>query len=208
MDLRQRWLNLVARYSDDEILHNTLWEEIESNYQESGRAYHNLNHIQELFALMDQADCTWKSPDTVAFSIWYHDIIYNARKRDNEYKSANLAKKRLQQLGLPANQIKKIHTQILATQNHQIPSGIHDPDLPFFLDFDLEVLSRDWKSYQTYTQQIRSEYAVYPMFLYKIGRKKALTHFIKKTKIYHTPIFQSINEAQARANILKEIKKL
>jgi predicted metal-dependent HD superfamily phosphohydrolase len=57
--------------------------------------------------------------------------------------------------------------------------------------------------YQLYTQQIRKEYSIYPDFVYKSGRKKAMFSFLEREKIYH--FYPEENEKQARENINHEI---
>jgi predicted metal-dependent HD superfamily phosphohydrolase len=56
-----------------------------------------------------------------------------------------------------------------------------------------------------YTKQIRAEYAIYPDLLYNLGRKKVLKHFLEMPSIYKTPPFQVLYEAQAKANLGKEL---
>ncbi|WP_245795793.1 hypothetical protein [Epilithonimonas mollis] len=43
--------------------------------------------------------------DSILFSIFYHDIIYKATSKDNEEKSAELTKIRLEKLNIPNEKI-------------------------------------------------------------------------------------------------------
>ncbi|MFT4664033.1 MAG: putative metal-dependent HD superfamily phosphohydrolase [Polaribacter sp.] len=76
------------------------------------------------------------------------------------------------------------------------------------LDFDLEILSRDWKDYELYTQQIRKEYWMYPGPIYRKGRREAMQHFLEREYIYQSELFRTEGEEKARANIVAEIKSL
>ena len=92
---------------------------------------------------------------TIIFSTAYHDIIYNPLKKDNEERSADLAYKRLSEVGLPAQQAEKCRQQILATKNHALSQ---DMDTNYFTDADLSILGAGPSAYMTYTEQIRKEY--------------------------------------------------
>jgi predicted metal-dependent HD superfamily phosphohydrolase len=72
----------------------------------------------------------------------------------------------------------------------------------------LKVLARDWNEYQMYFEQIRKEYRIYPDFLYKPGRAKALEHFLENKFIFQTEEFRKLYEEKARRNIEKEISLL
>lgn len=56
--------------------------------------------------------------DVVLFSVFYHDIIYKSTAKDNEEKSAEIAKERLEQLEVPSEISERIYSQILATKSH------------------------------------------------------------------------------------------
>ena len=43
--------------------------------------------------------------DTILFSLFYHDIIYNASKKDNEEKSVDIVVKRLVQINYHSHRI-------------------------------------------------------------------------------------------------------
>jgi len=182
-----------------------LWLEIKTSYSKPYRYYHNLVHldnlIEQLVSVKDQISC-WQ---TLVFSVAYHDIIYNARKKDNEEKSAELAFDRLGDLSVPEMQKVKCKAQILATKTHLLSP---DRDTNFFTDADLSILGSDRNMYLDYTRQIRQEYKFYPDFLYKPGRRKVLEHFLTMESIFKTQYFRDKLENQAKANILSELKSL
>jgi predicted metal-dependent HD superfamily phosphohydrolase len=94
---------------------------------------------------------------------------------------------------------------ICATKLHQKNDVI---DTNWLIDFDLKILASDVNKYETYYQQIRKEYKIYPDLLYKPGRKKALQHFLANDFIFQTEVFSDKYETQARLNIQKEINTL
>ncbi|AHM60775.1 hypothetical protein D770_12605 [Flammeovirgaceae bacterium 311] len=203
--LKEAWLVLNRRYTNDITLSEQLWQELETAYTAKGRYYHTLQHINEMLLLVATHSTSLQDTDSLSFAIFYHDIIYSPLSKDNEEKSAALAVKRLQRLGLPAQQQAHIRQMILATKAHVSSS---DPDTNLLLDFDLSILASAWDHYLTYTRQIRKEYSIVPYLLYKKGRKKVLQHFLAMPRIYKTQQFYEQYEEVAKQNMEWELQQL
>ncbi len=206
-DLKNEWLVLVSQFSSNEELHEQLWLDIKNGYSQKNRAYHNLSHIKSMFGALHSLEANIVDLPILQFSIWYHDLVYNAMRKDNEQKSAEYAQRVMNQLGISKSRIEQAYQLIMITKTHEI-SADADKDAPFMVDFDLEVLSREWPEYKLYTQQIRKEYWMYPTPIYRKGRRDAMKHFLDRTFIYQTDIYRSEKEASARENILREIENL
>lgn len=202
--LKIEFKNIFEIYSNDYDLLENYWTEIENKYNSKTRCYHNLTHLENMITELYEVKNNIKDFDTILFSVFYHDIIYKSTAKDNEEKSAKIAQERLCKIELSENQLSHVFNQIIATKNHRST----DLDTNYLLDADLCILGKSWKLYEEYTQQIRKEYAIYPDFLYKSGRKKVLIHFLKFEKIYKTCHFNNKYEDQARLNIQKEIDLL
>lgn len=203
--IKEIWTNLSSRYTSDQPLVLELWEEIHKNYSSPSRHYHDLSHIENMIKLAFEFKESIEDPDTILFSIFYHDIIYKATKKDNEEKSADLAVDRLKQLGISNDSIQKCRDQIIATKAHRTSK---DNDTNFLIDFDLAVLGGKWDDYQNYYIGARKEYKIYPDFLYKPGRKKVLEHIIEMKNIYKTDEFRSKFEKKAKENLMRELAEL
>lgn len=160
MDLKHRFISLCSNYTNDENLTNQLYQKIDKCYSEYHRAYHNKTHLQELFTAFDAHKKQLKQPDMVAFSIFYHDIIYSIWKKDNEEKSADFAVKEITKINLSSNSLRQIHQQIVATKNHKT----EDDDTKWLVDFDLAILGQSSEIYQKYVTLIRKEYRLVPSF--------------------------------------------
>lgn len=195
---------LISKYSDNEILKTDYWKEIEQSYSQKSRKYHNLIHLENMILELEEVKDKISDYDVLLFSVFYHDIIYKATSKDNEEKSAEIAKIRLEKLNIPNEKIAKIYNQILATKSHK---KSENSDTNFLLDADLTILGQDWKIYENYTQQIRKEYSIYPDFIYKPGRKKVLIHFLEFDEIFKTDYFKEKYEKKARENIKRELSE-
>jgi Uncharacterized protein conserved in bacteria len=156
-----------------------------------------------MFEHLDQLEDKMNNKGILSLSIFYHDIIYNTLRKDNEERSALCLKKRLEYTSFP--HIKACMTQIKATKKH-LPST--DTDINYLLDIDLSILGTQPEAYQSYTQQIRQEYRQYPLWLYNKGRRAVLAHFLSLPSIYKTPYFLASHEQQARANLAAELTSL
>jgi predicted metal-dependent HD superfamily phosphohydrolase len=204
--LKEQWLNLTAQYSTDEPLLLQEFDHLITHYSTINRFYHNLQHIHNLLLLQQQYAEEIKDHDTIGFAIFYHDLVYDVMKNDNEEESALAAGRFLQQTNVPVTQAEKVMAYIRATKSHDGNSP--DNDLLLFLDFDMAILGSSAGEYQQYVQQIRLEYNSYNDTAYNMGRSKVLQHFLQMPHIYSTETFRNKYEQQARENINAELAAL
>jgi len=203
--LKEAFKELLTKYTDNKNLANELWTEIEKNYSNKKRYYHSLQHLENLLMQLKDVKSEIQNWETVLFTVYYHDIIYNPLKSDNEEKSAELAEKRMKQISVPNEIIENCKLQILATKSH-IKST--DSDTNYFTDADLSILGQHWETYSLYYKNVRKEYSIYPDFVYNPGRKKVLNHFLIMDRIFKTDFFYSKFELQSKQNLQKELELL
>lgn len=203
MNLEEIYSELLSNigFSANEIQQK--WLDLEKAYSKKSRHYHNLTHLKEMIASFEIYRDKLQSPNEILFSIFYHDFVYSASKKDNELKSAEFAMAILSE-NINLNK-QLVFDAICATQQHQ-QNEIED--INWLIDFDLKILAKDWEDYKIYFEQIRKEYRIYPDFLYKPGRAKALKHFLENEFIFQTDEFRGLYEEKARQNIEKEISIL
>ena len=200
--LKETFISLLGTYSSDHTLMNDLWNEINICYGGKKRYYHNLMHLDNLLDQLIAVKENINDWNSILFTLYYHDIIYNPLKNDNEEKSAALAGKRMRQLEVPAAMIIQCETQVLATKKHE-PST--DNDTNYFTDADLSVLGQSWETYEAYYKNVRKEYSIYPDIIYKPGRKKVLQHFLSMERIFKTDHFFTAFETRAKENLQREL---
>jgi len=181
-----------------------VWEELVERYGESWRHYHTLEHIADCLERLD----AWKSlaqrPEEVELALWFHDAIYVPWKGSNEEKSAELARRRLEALGVPAKRRERIASYILATKTHEPADG----DLGLLLDLDMSILGAPADRFDLYEQQIRREYAFVPRPLYRRKRRALLHELLNRANLFnHSPIRAELEE-RARKNLIRLIDEL
>jgi predicted metal-dependent HD superfamily phosphohydrolase len=144
--------------------------------------------------------------DAVRWAIFYHDAVYRSRRKDNEEKSAQMARREMQPMGLPEALILKVEDMILRTQHHHGEGA--DPDTRLMLDMDLSILGAEPARYLDYAAAVRKEYRWVPAPLYRKGRSEVLRSFLKRDRIYFSDYFHQRLEAPARENLQEELSRL
>lgn len=203
--LKETFIELLTKYTDNDSLKKELWTEIEKNYSSKKRHYHTLEHLANLLSQLTDVKSEIQNWEIILFTLFYHDIIYNSIKSDNEEKSAEFAENRMKQISVSNDRIELCKEQILATKSH-IKSI--DSDTNYFTDADLSVLGQNWETYLLYCKNVRKEYSIYPTLVYNPGRKKVLNHFLSMDRIFKTDFFYNKFEIQAKQNLQQEIESL
>jgi predicted metal-dependent HD superfamily phosphohydrolase len=196
-NIKEAFQNISEKYTQDQNIIDDLWSEIENAYQ--GRAYHNLVHIETMYVLLSQVKNKIKNWDVLMYAMFYHDIIYDSLRNDNERRSADASKLALQKYAYPQSKQKEVYRLILATKTHHKQD---DLESALFMDSDLAILALP--HYKKYTKAIRKEYESFSDELYLRGRKKVILSFLKQEKIYQSAYFFDKFEALARENLEKE----
>lgn len=185
---------------------DALGHQLTDHYQEAHRAYHGLAHIEALLAGQRAHHALIQDHEAVTLAIWFHDVIYDTSRQDNEERSALLAGEMLAQAGAAPGLIDSVQRKVRATQRHEWTDG--DPDTAVFLDLDLAILAVAPQAYDRYASQIAQEYGWVPEPAYRQGRAKVLQAFLDRPHIYFTPALRAIWEAAARANLERELAAL
>lgn len=203
--LKNRYMDCFPDVSKTSLA--VYWEEISKAYTQSGRHYHNLDHLAAMLENEQAYPGVIGDRNSLRLAIFYHDIVYAPLRKDNERKSAEFATARLSALNVAAREVQKVHEWILATAHHDAGEDADD-DLKLLLDLDLGVLAADAPDYREYTRQVRREYRLVPGPLYRRGRRKVLASFLERPRIYHTDYFYNRWEPSARRNLAAELKDL
>ncbi|MBP7273624.1 MAG: hypothetical protein KA974_07270 [Saprospiraceae bacterium] len=203
--LQAEWLQLMESLHFPIEQAKQIYTIFDKNFTERNRAYHNFSHIYTLLKICDTYEPHLKEAAIVKLAIWFHDAKYHPNFRDNEEKSSKLAIGQLRAY-LDEEKLQKLSNFILST-TEQIPL-IDNKDLLYFLDFDSLILAADPKKYQLYCDAIRNEYKNFPLFLYRLGRKRVINYYLEKENIYFVPMIQDEFEQRARTNLQWELEYL
>jgi len=194
--LKHRWL----QFAKINILPQAerIWESLEILYNEDNRHYHTLEHISDCLDQLDQWPTEIPQKSAVELAIWFHDVIYDSKRADNEESSAALATNLLRGHPLEADAC----SLILATRHKETEGMLAEEIL---CDIDLSILGAlDQQKYISYAKQIRLEYAWVPEDEYCQARARVLNNFLKREELYQTPYGKEQWSQQARINIKME----
>lgn len=181
-----------------------LLERLKARYAEPHRHYHTLAHIEALLGHLERHRSLAAQPAEIEAAIWFHDVVYDPRRSDNETRSAELARAELNALGWPPGRVERVAAMVEATRHHHADES--DADSWLFLDLDLSVLAAPAGQYDAYSRAIRAEFAWVPQADYQAGRGRVLASFLNRERIYRTPALQARWEGAARRNLERELE--
>jgi predicted metal-dependent HD superfamily phosphohydrolase len=194
------WKELGAANPDPK-LHG----ELIARYSEPHRKYHTLQHLEECFEKLDEVRALAEHPAEIELALWFHDAIYNVKRRDNEKKSADWARASASAAGTPAEACDRVHALVMATRHKAVPRGT---DAEILADVDLSILGVAPERFDEYERQVREEYAWVPDFLFRRERKAILKEFLARPRIFSSTHFRDRYEQQARSNIERSLERL
>jgi predicted metal-dependent HD superfamily phosphohydrolase len=189
------WERLGAQGESDQA-----YERLAEAYGEPGRAYHTLAHVLDCLARLDEAAPPDERRDLVEAAIWFHDVVYDSRRTDNEERSAEWAADALGSAGAAVTE--RVADLIRATAHATPP---RDPESALLCDIDLSILGRTAEEFDEYQRRIREEYAWVPAPLYRAGRTRILGAFLQRERLYLTSYFRDRYESAARENLRRAL---
>jgi predicted metal-dependent HD superfamily phosphohydrolase len=179
-------------------------------YGEPHRAYHNAAHITEVLRWFDVVaeQVGWRDPRAVYLAVVFHDAIYDPARRDNEARSAQLAR---ELAGAP----ERTAELILLTARHGSiqfdesgDPGAVDADAAYFLDCDTAILGAPRDEFDAYDAAIAAEYAHVPADAFRAGRAGFLAQLLARPQLFLTALFRTRLERVARANLARVVARL
>lgn len=205
--VRALWRSVLAPLTGESDALDRTFADILRRYNEPGRHYHSLEHVQQVSAVIRTLSAPHLpyAPCLDAAGI-LHDVIYDPRAKDNEERSAEYAHEVLASLGIDLMTRDEVARLILLTKKHETTD--EDRDGQVLLDADLSILGASEAEYDDYAAAIRREYSWVNDEDYCSGRRAVLERFLARPRLYFTPEMQRRSEARARANLAREIAAL
>ena len=182
------------------------FEEMTQRYSEPHRAYHTLQHLEECFVLFETARPLMRAPGEVAMALFYHDAIYDTHARDNEARSAELARHVLEEYCRADREVAASVTGLILATLHDAVAA--NGDCTVLVDIDLSILGARGDRFDEYERQIRFEYSWVSDADFRKGRAAVLEAFLGRDAIYGTDMFRTRLEPAARSNLERSLAKL
>lgn len=200
--MQKSWVRVLERYGVAPADAYPAFDVLVAAYTAPERYYHNLEHLTEMFRVIDRLAATVEDPHALHLAVWFHDAVYDSRAKDNEQRSGELAVDLLGPIGVPASAIERVVRMIWATAHAADPPA--DRDTRALLDADLVILGASPERYARYAADIRKEYAWVPEPEYRAGRAAVLNRFLALPRIYHAEPLFAEGEERARVNLRAE----
>ena len=200
--LQRSWVNLLAPLGVSAAAAYHVFDRLVEAHSEPHRHYHTLEHVAEVLRVAGRLS----GEITVSLAVWFHDAVYDPRAEDNEAKSAELAERELNGLGLTAEVVGHV-AELVRSTAHFDPTRVGGPDADALHDADLAILGASEARYARYAADIRTEYAFVLDAEYKAGRTAVLRTFLARERIYRTDVMHAEGEAAARRNLAAEVER-
>ncbi len=176
-------------------------------YADPARRYHDVRHLAEVFARVDDLAAGGAAFDRVAvlLAAWFHDAVYDGEPGAEE-RSASRAGAELPGLGVPDGTVAEVIRLVRLTETHRPADD--DANGCVLSDADLAILAAPAARYEEYVASVRAEYAHVPDDLFAAGRAAVLRDLLAKPHLFHTAYAREHWEAPARANVEAELERL
>ena len=183
---------------------------IEAAYAQPTRAYHHFGHVRDVLAQADvvAAGPGWRQPDEVRVAILYHDAIYEAGRRDNEARSAELAREHLARWPTPVDGDRIAALIELTARHGRLAPADVDDDAALFLDCDMAILGAAPEVFDAYDRGIAAEYRGHvPGWLFAMQRRRFLKALLASPRIFLSAHFHALLDAPARRNLRRAVTR-
>jgi predicted metal-dependent HD superfamily phosphohydrolase len=175
-------------------------------WAEPQRRYHTLDHLIVVLTRATELTAYADDPDTVALSVWFHDVVYRPERSENEERSAALAERALTEAGVSAEQTAEVARLVRLTVTHDPAPGDRNGEV--LCDADLAILAGAPADYAAYAAAVREEYGFVPDDTFRAGRAGILRRLLDLPTLFRTPYGQERWEAVARRNVATELELL
>jgi predicted metal-dependent HD superfamily phosphohydrolase len=200
-----RWHALATDAGLDEAKSKEIGDYLLAQYSGNDRHYHSVQHIVSILDGFEVLKAKFEQPIAAGLAIFFHDVIYDASRSDNEEQSAIKMKEKLRDVVDDAV-LTSAAFSIEATKKH---AATTNPDTNLILDLDMAILGQPWAVYEQYARSVMLEYLpVYGEAAYRQGRPKLfLEPTIARGDIFLTDDFKYLND-QAMRNMQREAEIL
>lgn len=173
MQLEDRWNDLWWRLGVQSPDIPATGIRLIAEYSGPDRHYHSRVHLEDVLAKLDWAKTallkTAELPltteaqremfDTIELALWYHDVVYDAKLKNNEQLSRDLFLTHAAHFGLDETMQQNVAKLIDLTANHKNAASLMER---IMTDCDLAILGAPKPEFDQYDANIRKEYAHVP----------------------------------------------
>ena len=168
MNIFKKYNSILKMYLSSDSIKN-----IEKNYNEKTRFYHNMSHLEQMIKDVQNnitfSDLSLVEKHTLLLGIFLHDVIYYPKKKDNEDQSIKFFKQAY--IGKDPIMVKKVSDLIEVTKYRKRPI---EKLQKIFWDADNAGFKKGYNVLLDNEAKIRKEFAFVSSQVYKENRIKFL----------------------------------
>jgi predicted metal-dependent HD superfamily phosphohydrolase len=191
-----------AALAGDSPTSRTEWAAVVAAWTEPHRRYHDLAHLAAVLGLVGELAGAATDPDAVRLAAWYHDVVCDPQRTDNEQVSAERARAGLRGL-VDDERLAEVERLVLLTAGHDPEPA--DANGAVLCDADLAVLASPPDAYAAYASAVRAEYAHLSDEVFAAGRAAVLEQLLALPALYRLPAVAVQWTGRARANLTAEL---
>ena len=203
---RSLWQRCLRDGATDDS--GAIHRQIVKGYGEPQRRYHTLAHVAHCLTQFDHCKSLARNPDALEIAVWFHDVIFEPGRPDNEALSARL----YQDLsaGIHANEMRQLIDRLIMATLHD-GSSLGDADASYMVDIDLSSFGLDWDAFLLDSQNLREENPNLSDSDYYRKLRKFHSSLLARPRFFLSDFFYQRYEQQARDNVsryLEQVRKL
>ncbi len=183
-------------------------------WSEPVRHLHNIHHLINVLAHVDELSATAHDPDLLRVAAWYHGAVLNTAvgasfkgsdPAQTAQRCAGFTSQRLVRLGVDQDVADRVGELIRDVAVHA--AARDDVDAQVLSDADLATLAGSPQEYKKYRQMLRQEYAEHDDLAFLRARRRVVRHLLARPFLFQSPRGQAW-EATARENLEAELAKI
>ena len=196
-------LPLLTRWNEALPGHDALFLDLLDRWGEEHRKYHGRTHLLAVLEALDLLTEPARPSRSVLLAAWFHDAVYRGIAGEDEEESARLAEDRLEDSGLPADEVEEVARLVRMTADHR-----PDPDdgpAALLSDADLSVLGGEPEAYARYLGAVRQDFAHIGDADFAAGRAAVVRQLLELDPLFHTARGRELWQDAARRNLQAEL---
>jgi predicted metal-dependent HD superfamily phosphohydrolase len=178
-----------------------VWGNLIKRYSEQHRHYHNARHLVFCLHQLDLAASYIENTDAIEMAIWFHDLVFEPRAKDNEERSAALFKIAANAC-FPPSFVDTVSEIIVATKHIDNPNHNNEA---YMVDIDLSSIALRWTHFCQDCSDLRAELSGISDTHFYSKKLAFFEALLKRPSIYFTEYFFTRYEDKAKQNILRYI---
>jgi predicted metal-dependent HD superfamily phosphohydrolase len=194
--------NLTESAIDDS---QAIYQRLLAGYHEPQRHYHTLDHIKHCLGMFEDCKALVHDPDSLEMAIWFHDVILESGRRDNEARSADLYLEL--SAGVQRDETRQLVKRLIMATLHKGDS-LEDADSIYMVDIDLSSFGLSWEGFLRDSQNIRAENPHLGDQDYQLNQTGFQRSLLARPRFFLSDFFFDRFEKQARDNLARYFEHL